>query len=94
MTKKNIIIGFVVGLAANLIGLFIAAWLYNKNQSIFKTLNSAIAHNAIGTLISFGAALNLLAFFIFLKMKQEYRARGVLIATLFAAVITFIFKLL
>ncbi|RSK41945.1 MULTISPECIES: hypothetical protein [Mangrovimonas] len=94
MNKKDIIIGFVVGLIANIIGLFMATLFYNSNRPFWETLNAAISHGSISQLISFGAVLNLLAFFIFLKKKQEYRARGVLLATLFAAVLTFIIKFL
>ena len=32
------------------------------------------------------------AFFIFIKKKQDYRARGVLLATVCIAVVTFIIK--
>ena len=34
-----------------------------------------------------------LAFFVFIKKKQDYRARGVLLITVFIAVFTFVFKL-
>jgi len=39
-----------------------------------------------------GAILNLLAFFVFIKKKQDYRARGVLLITIIIAVSTFVFK--
>ena len=40
-------------------------------------------------LISLGALPNLLAFFEFLRRNQEYEARGVLLATIVAALATY-----
>ncbi|GGH35519.1 membrane protein [Mangrovimonas yunxiaonensis] len=92
MTKKEVFIGFIIGLAANAVGLFIAALLYNNNGSVFNNIKAASVHGNLGQLISFGAAINLLVFFLFLRKKHEYRARGVLLATLFAALLTLAIK--
>jgi len=91
MIKKEVGIGLLVGLIANAIGLFLAIQLFGNGESIETTINQAIANGFFGKLLSIGAILNLLAFFIFLKKKQDYRARGVLLATILVAIVSFIF---
>jgi len=90
MIKNEIIIGFLVGLIANVIGLFFAATLLGNGDDFITVLKTASAEGFLGKLISLGAVLNLIAFFIFIKKKQDYRARGVLFATICIAIFTFI----
>lgn len=91
--KKDIFIGMFVGLIANGIGLFLAATLLGKGDDFTTVIKAAAQEGFLGKLISLGAILNLLAFFVFIKKRQDYRARGVLLITVFIAVFTFIFKL-
>ncbi|WP_142785191.1 hypothetical protein [Changchengzhania lutea] len=93
MIKKEVIIGILVGLIANAIGLFFAATFLGQGDDFTKVIQAAVAEGFLGKLISLGAILNLIAFFIFIKRKQDYRARGVLLITVFIAVFTFVFKL-
>ena len=82
-----------VGLIANAIGLFIASNLLGQGDDFVKVIEAAAKEGFLGKLISLGAVLNLIAFFVFIKKKQDYRARGVLLITVFIAVFTFVFKL-
>jgi ABC-type antimicrobial peptide transport system permease subunit len=91
MIKKEVGIGFLVGLIANAVGLFLAIQLFGNGDGIETTIKQAIANGFFGKLLSIGAILNLIAFFIFLKKKQDYRARGVLLATILVAIVSFIF---
>jgi Mg/Co/Ni transporter MgtE len=93
MIRKEIFIGMFVGLIANTIGLFIAAYLLGQGDDFTKVIEASAKEGFLGKLISLGAVLNLIAFFIFIKKKQDYRARGVLLITVFIAVFTFVFKL-
>ena len=93
MIKKDIFIGMFVGLIANAIVLFITANLLVKVDDFVTVIKAAANEGFLGKLISLGAILNLAAFFIFIKKKQDYRARGVLLITVFIAVFTFVFKL-
>ena len=93
MFKKEIIIGFIVGLIANCIGLFISVLFLGNGEDIIMSLKQSINEGFFGKLVSIGAILNLVAFFIFIKRKQDYRARGVLLATVLAAITTFLIKL-
>ncbi|MEC3907068.1 hypothetical protein VOI54_08550 [Tamlana sp. 2201CG12-4] len=93
MNKKDIFIGMLVGLIANGIGLFFAANLLGRGDDFVMVIKAAANEGFLGKLISLGAILNLIAFFIFIRKKQDYRARGVLLITVFIAVFTFVFKL-
>ncbi|WP_223551112.1 MULTISPECIES: hypothetical protein [Aestuariivivens] len=91
--KKDIFIGIFVGLVANAIGLFFTATLLGQGDDFIKVIQAAANEGFLGKLISLAAILNLIAFFVFIKKKQDYRARGVLLITVFIAVFTFVFKL-
>ena len=92
MIKKEILIGFLVGLIANGIGLIVAALLLG-NGNISTTLKQSFDEGVSGNLVTIGAILNLAVFFIFIKKKQDYRARGVLLATILVAILTFLLNL-
>lgn len=94
MIKKDIFIGVLVGLIANAIGLFIVSMLLGQGDDFATVIKAASKEGFLGKLISLGAILNLIAFFIFIKKKQDYRARGVLLITILVAVFTFVFKML
>ena len=94
MIKKNIIIGMLVGLIANAIGLIIVSTLLGQGDDFINVIKNAAKEDFLGKLISLGAILNLIVFFIFIKKKQDYRARGVLLITILVAVFTFVFKML
>jgi hypothetical protein len=93
MIKKNVFIGMLVGLLANGIGLILTASLLGQGDDFTTVLKAAAKEGFLGKLISLGAILNLVVFFIFIKKRQDYRARGVLLITVFIALFTFIFKL-
>ena len=90
MIKKEVIIGVAVGLIANAIGLFLATLFLGDYGNFMDVIKSANAEGFLGKLISLGAILNLIAFFIFIRKQQDYRARGVLLVTIFVAIFTFI----
>ena len=97
MIKKEVILGFIIGLVANGIGITITAYFLGhskgKNDSIIQVLEAANTEGFLTKIISLGALLNLVAFFLFIKQKKDYKARGVLLATVLIAVVTFIIKL-
>ena len=91
--KKDIFTGVFVGLVANGIGLILTALLLGQGDDFIAIIKAAAKEGFLGKLISLGAILNLVAFFIFIRKRQDYRARGVLLITIFIAVFTFVFKL-
>jgi hypothetical protein len=92
MNKREIIIGFVVGLIANTIGTLLYMLLFS-DMGIVETYRAAVQQGHVGSLLALGALLNLAAFFGFLKLKRDYRARGVLMATVLTALVILFYKL-
>lgn len=88
---KEVLIGLAVGLVANLAGIYLYIFFFS-DYDLETTLKGAVENDFLGSLIALGAILNLLSFFVFLKRKQFYRARGVLLATLIAALAILISK--
>lgn len=88
---KEIFTGFFIGIFANAAGMYLYIYFFS-DLSVESTLKAAWEEGFIGSLIALGAILNLGAFFIFLKKKKFYRARGVLMATVLAAIIILISK--
>ena len=97
MKNKDFIIGFLSGLGCNLFGILISIIIIfktiNLDQLIFY-LNKAINENSLTKLISLGALVNLIVFFIFLKYNDDDKAKGILAATIFAALLTVIINYL
>lgn len=89
--KKEILIGFIIGLASNIAGTYLYIYFFSK-YSLESTIEIALEQDIFGSLIALGAILNLLVFFVFLKKKQFYRARGVVLATVIAAIVVLISK--
>lgn len=92
MVRRDVIIGFIIGLLANLVGIALYIVLFSK-EGFEGTLKSAITFSFIGKLVSLGAILNLIVFFILIKMNQDHKARGVLLATLLAGIVVIINKI-
>lgn len=91
-TKKEILIGFTVGIIANSIGTILYILIFSE-FGIVETYNAAVTQGHVGSLLALGAILNLIAFFGFLKIKRDQRARGVLLATLITALAILYYKL-
>ncbi len=89
--KREIIIGILVGLIANTIGTLLYILLFS-DFGIKETFEAAIQQGHVGSLLALGAILNLIAFFGFLRIKRDQRAKGVLIATLVTAMVILYYK--
>lgn len=90
-TNKEVIVGLLVGLIANTIGSLLYILLFSK-AGIVDTYKAAVTQGYIGSILALGAILNLIAFFIFLKINRDYRARGVMIATIITALLILYYK--
>lgn len=90
--NKEILIGLVVGFIANAIGTILYIYFF-VDLAIPEAFQAAIEQGTLGSILALGAILNLLAFFGFLKIRRDDRAKGVLIATLIAALVILFFKI-
>ncbi|WP_430968571.1 hypothetical protein [Spongiimicrobium sp. 2-473A-2-J] len=91
MDKKEVLIGFVVGIIANTLGTLLYIVLFS-DLGIPETFRAAVAQGHVGSLLALGAILNLVAFFGFLRLRRDKRARGVMIATLLTAMVILYYK--
>jgi len=82
--RKEILIGFLTGLLATILGfyLYVAFVLDGTFQESLAVINNK---NLYGQVLSIAAIPNLLVFFVFIKKREDYKARGVLIATFLVA---------
>ena len=91
LNKKEVFFGLFSGFLANFLGMIITIIVLfqeTNSSNIFKIINDSFLDNSISKLISLGAILNLIVFFIFLKYDYEERAKGVLLATFIIAILT------
>ncbi len=91
MNRKEILIGFAVGLIANTIGTLIYIAIFS-DFGIQETFEAAVEQGHIGSLLALGAILNLVAFFAFLRIRRDQRAKGVLMATILTALTILYYK--
>ncbi|TYQ00476.1 hypothetical protein C7447_1011092 [Tenacibaculum adriaticum] len=89
--KKEILIGVLVSFFATFCGMFIYLE-YISRFGFYETIEMIRESGMLGSVIALATIPNLFVFFIFLRKNQEHRARGVLIATIFTALVTFIIK--
>ena len=90
--KKEILIGFIVGVIATVFGFIFAIQFFGDSDDWGIVINQAIADGFFTKLMSIGALLNLGAFFLFLKKNKDHRAKGVLISTVLILIITMVIK--
>ena len=89
--RKEIGIGFLISIIATACGAFLYLEFFSK-YGFEETWELVQEKKLYGTIIALSALPNLFVFFIFLRKKQDYRARGVLIACILTALITFVLK--
>lgn len=89
--KKDILIGILVSLFATAGGCFLYVEYFSK-FSFSETLQMIEDGNLYGKILSIAAIPNLFVFFVFIKKKQDNRAKGVLVTTIIIALITLVLK--
>ena len=90
--KKEILIGFIVALIATSVGSYIFIEFFSTYD--FNTSLNLIKEGGLeGKVLVLGAIANFFVFFVFLKKKQFYRARGVLFETFFIAFLVLLLTL-
>lgn len=87
MKKTDLLIGALIGLLTTFIGVFIYLKI-TTDLSFIEAIKSMKSQGLLGKVITLGAVLNLIAFFILLKLNKELMARGVVLATILLTVFT------
>lgn len=94
MHKKQILIGFIIGLISALLGILlfdVIIGIYN-GDNVSDILRRSLSSKFLGKRVSIGALINLPVFYFFLNKKKENHARGVLMVTVMIAVIFIVNK--
>lgn len=87
MNKKDLFIGFFIGLTACFIGIFLYITLVMKTD-FMNGVQIMKNEGHLGKIVTLGAILDLIAFGILLKTNKELMARGVVLAVIMLTVIT------
>tara|TARA_R110001632_G_scaffold67875_2_gene159437 strand:- start:464 stop:751 length:288 start_codon:yes stop_codon:yes gene_type:complete len=89
--KKEISIGFIISILATASGVFLYLQYFSK-FGFEETIQMIKQGDLYAQVLSLAALPNLFVFFVFIKKKQDYRARGVLMASILIALVTFVLK--
>ncbi|CAI8386623.1 MAG: Uncharacterised protein [Polaribacter sejongensis] len=89
--KKDILIGILVSLFATFGGVFFYLE-YISRFGFYETITFIREGELYGKLLALAAIPNLFVFFIFIKKQQDYKAKGVLLATILIALTTLVLK--
>lgn len=91
--KKDILIGVLVALFATFGGIFLYLEYFSRYE-FNETLQFIKKGNLFGKVLSLAAISNLFVFFVFIKKKQDNRAKGVLLATILITLTTLVLKII
>lgn len=91
MIKQKVFIGIAMGFLSTIIGTSLCTFIISKvkHSGFNETFTSFQNDDKLWMLLALGAIPNLLLFFYLLKKDLEYKARGVVLATLIVAFITY-----
>lgn len=90
--KNELLIGFLVALVATSFGCFLFIEFFST-VDFYESLELIKEGNLEGKILVLGAVANFFVFFVFLKKKQIYRARGVMMETFLIAFIVLLLTL-
>lgn len=87
MNKTDLLIGFLIGILACLLGMFLYITLV-VHTDFLSGIQSMKNEGHLGKIVTLGAILDLIAFGILLKMNKELMGRGVVLAVILLTIIT------
>jgi hypothetical protein len=87
MHKIDLLIGFVIGILASFLGMFLYI-VFIVDSSFLIGIQVMKSQGNLGKIVTLGSILDLVAFGILLKINKELMARGVVLAVLFLTIIT------
>ena len=77
----NQIVGFICGMIGPLIGGFLYYLMLFRHLALQEYIQMMINSDSVAPIISISAVFNLLVFFVFIWLKMDRSARGVILAT-------------
>jgi hypothetical protein len=88
MRKIDLLIGALIAIVTTVIGSFLFITLKTKYSFVDGVLELK-SQGILGKIITLGAVLNILIFFVLLKFNKEMMARGIVLGVIVLAIITF-----
>jgi hypothetical protein len=88
MRKIDLLIGALIAIITTVIGSFLFITLKTKYSFVDGVLELK-SQGILGKIITLGAVLNILIFFVLLKFNKEMMARGIVLGVIVLAIITF-----
>jgi hypothetical protein len=87
MNKIDLFFGFIIGIIASVLGMFLYITFVTHHDFIVGMQLMKNEGN-LGKIVTLGSILDLIAFGILLKMNKELMARGVVLAVIVLTIIT------
>jgi hypothetical protein len=87
INKLDLLAGFIIGILASVLGMFLYITLVMHSDFI-AGLQLMKSQGHLGKIVTLGSVLDLAAFGILLKMNKELMARGVVLAVIVLTIIT------
>ncbi|WP_264566480.1 hypothetical protein [Flavobacterium sp. N3904] len=87
MNKIDLLIGFVIGILASFLGMFLYLTLI-VHLDFMTGIQLMKTEGKLGKIVTLGSILDLLAFGLLLKFNKELMARGVVLAVIVLTIIT------
>jgi hypothetical protein len=87
MNKIDLLIGFVIGILASFLGMFLYI-TFIVDSSFLIGIKVLKSQGNLGKIVTLGSILDLVAFGILLKINKELMARGVVLAVILLTIIT------
>ena len=88
MSKTHLLIGFVIGILASVLGSFLFITFFTSFDFI-SGIQTMKSDGQLGKVITLGSILDLVAFGILLKLNKEMMARGVVLSVIIITSLTF-----
>jgi len=87
MNKKDIIIGFILGIFTSLLGSYLFITFFTKFD-ISSGIQTIKENGYLGKVITLGTTLDLAVFAFLLKKDKEFMAGGIILAVIVLAIST------
>lgn len=91
MTKNKIAIELIIGVLISFITTIVGSYIFIKlftEYHFIDGIHTMKSQGMLGKIITLGAILNLISFFILLKLNKEAIARGIVLGTILLTIIT------
>ena len=87
MKSSHLIIGVLIAILTCGIGSFVFIEFFT-GMDFYRGLEFYRTHGLLGKIITLGAILNLIVFFVLLKKNKDFIARGVILGMILLTIIT------